>query len=310
MAVKALVISGGGNKGAFAGGIAEYLIEHKKRDYDLFLGTSTGSLLLPLLSVGKVQKIRNVFINTTQKSIFKSSPFIISKNKYGLTSARMNHLNIVKMFLKGKKTLGDSRNLLHLIRNNFLPEDFEALRKSEKKVLVTVANLTRNKVEYKLSEECNYDDFCEWVWISANLAPYMSLVEKDNCEYADGGFGNYLPIKKAIEMGATDIDAIILKTSENLVNNIPGKNVLDIFLRLFGYMINQIAVNDIEMAKILCEKEKVRINYYYIPYVLTDNPLIFDSAQMRNWWHDGFEYARTSKPIIQDERNKFFAIFG
>jgi len=44
--MRALVISGGGSKGAFAGGVAQYLIEEEKRNYDLFLGTSTGSLFV------------------------------------------------------------------------------------------------------------------------------------------------------------------------------------------------------------------------------------------------------------------------
>jgi len=44
--MRAIVISGGGSKGAFAGGVAQYLIERQQRDYDLFVGTSTGSLLL------------------------------------------------------------------------------------------------------------------------------------------------------------------------------------------------------------------------------------------------------------------------
>ena len=35
--MRALVISGGGSKGAFAGGVAEYLIEEKKFNNDLFL---------------------------------------------------------------------------------------------------------------------------------------------------------------------------------------------------------------------------------------------------------------------------------
>ncbi|MDA8758559.1 patatin-like phospholipase family protein, partial [Flavobacteriaceae bacterium] len=44
--MRALVISGGGSKGAFAGGVAEHLIRVKKKKYDLFLGCSTGSLLI------------------------------------------------------------------------------------------------------------------------------------------------------------------------------------------------------------------------------------------------------------------------
>ncbi len=50
--MNALVISGGGSKGAFAGGVAEYLMVDMQKTYDLFVGTSTGSLLAPLLAVG------------------------------------------------------------------------------------------------------------------------------------------------------------------------------------------------------------------------------------------------------------------
>ena len=35
--MRALVISGGGSKGAFAGGVAQYLIEEKKHKYDLLI---------------------------------------------------------------------------------------------------------------------------------------------------------------------------------------------------------------------------------------------------------------------------------
>ena len=58
--MKALVISGGGSKGAFAGGIAQYLIEEKKKDYDLFVGTSTGSLMLTHLSLGKLDELKEI----------------------------------------------------------------------------------------------------------------------------------------------------------------------------------------------------------------------------------------------------------
>ena len=54
---KALVISGGGSKGAFAGGVAQYLMEQEKREYDMFLGTSTGSLLAPHLAVNDIAKL-------------------------------------------------------------------------------------------------------------------------------------------------------------------------------------------------------------------------------------------------------------
>ena len=52
--MRALVISGGGSKGAFAGGVAQFLMQEKGCEYDMFLGTSTGSLLVPHLAVGKI----------------------------------------------------------------------------------------------------------------------------------------------------------------------------------------------------------------------------------------------------------------
>jgi len=67
--MKALVISGGGSKGAFAGGVAQYLIEDRKRDYDLYLGTSTGSLLIPHLALNKARKIKEIYTSVNQNSI-------------------------------------------------------------------------------------------------------------------------------------------------------------------------------------------------------------------------------------------------
>ena len=81
--MRALVISGGGSKGAFAGGVAQYLMEELHHNYDLFVGTSTGSLLISHLALSKVEKIKEVYTSVNQNSIFNSCPFIIKKDKFG-----------------------------------------------------------------------------------------------------------------------------------------------------------------------------------------------------------------------------------
>lgn len=308
--MRALVISGGGSKGAFAGGIADYLIRELGHEYDLFLGTSTGSLLLPLLSVGKVDEIKKVFTTVTQDDIFSSNPFKFHKDKNGTIKTGINHMNIVKMFIKNKKTLGESENLRKLVRRSFTLSDFTELNNSPKKVVVTVSNLSRNYIEYKHSDKCHYLDFCDWVWASSNLVPFMSLMNKDGCNYADGGFGIFIPIKKAIEMGATEIDAIVLRTQERSAKIISTNNVLELFLNSFSFMINQIAVDNIDIANCAVKDNRIKINYYYIPNEITNNLLIFDPDQMSQWWKDGFEYAALDNPIILDSRRKLFSIFG
>lgn len=308
--MRALVISGGGNKGAFAGGIAEYLIEELRYKYDLFLGTSTGSLLLPLLSVGKVDEIKKVFTTVTQDAIFSSNPFKYHQKKDGKYKVKINHLSIMRMFMKNKKTLGESENLRKLIKQSFSLSDFTELNNSPKKVVVSVANLSRSHVEYKQSDKCHYLDFCDWVWASSNLVPFMSLLKKNGCNYADGGFGIFIPIKKAIEMGALEIDAIVLRTQERSSKIISTRNVLDLFLNTFSFMINQIAIDNIDIANCTGRDKRIKINYYYIPNELSNNVLIFDPNQMSQWWKEGFEYAALNNPIVHDSRRKIFSLFG
>ena len=68
--MRALVISGGGSKGAYAGGVAQYLMQKQGKKYDLFLGTSTGSLLIPQLALGNIDRVRDIYTNVNQNSIF------------------------------------------------------------------------------------------------------------------------------------------------------------------------------------------------------------------------------------------------
>jgi predicted acylesterase/phospholipase RssA len=76
---KALVISGGGSKGAFAGGVAQYLMKERGNDYDLFLGTSTGSLMVSHLSLGMLDELKTLYTNVNQQSIFSNNPFRIKR---------------------------------------------------------------------------------------------------------------------------------------------------------------------------------------------------------------------------------------
>lgn len=101
--MRALVISGGGSKGAFAGGVAQYLMDELHHEYDLFVGTSTGSLLISHLALDKIADIKDVFTSVNQKSIFNSCPFVIKEDKFGGKQIAINHYTVLKNFFKGKK---------------------------------------------------------------------------------------------------------------------------------------------------------------------------------------------------------------
>ncbi|WP_461532871.1 patatin-like phospholipase family protein [Sinomicrobium sp.] len=289
--MKALVISGGGSKGAFAGGVAQYLIEDMRKDYQLYLGTSTGSLLVSHLALEKVEKIKEVYTSVNQKSIFSHNPFRI-KQKYQGQQIAINHLNVLYNFLRGSKTFGESYNLKSLIRNTLTPDEFERLTELNKDIVITVSNLSLNQVEYKSINDFEYDDFCEWVWISCNYIPFMTLVRKNGCEYADGGLSTMVPIEEAIRRGAKEIDAIILHTEVNYMNRMPSRNAFDLMTTMFNYMLDRIEYQNIKIGKFVASHQGAIINFYYTPTVLTTNSLIFNRNKMTKWWQNGYDYAR------------------
>jgi NTE family protein len=294
--MKTLVISGGGSKGAFAGGIAEYLINDCCANYEMFVGCSTGSLLLPHLALGKIDKIKQIYTSVSQDSIFSICPFKIKKTKRGFET-KINHFNTLRTFLKGSATFGESENLRTLIKESITQEEFISLSTLEKKLIFTVSNLTLDKTEYIHSDHCNYNDFCDWAWASCNYTPFMSLFTKNGFQYADGGFGNFIPILYAIENGATDIDVIILENEELTDVNYKITNAFSLLIRTFKFMNNQNYSKDIVIGKLVGMGKKVNINFYFTPRHLTENPLIFDSEQMTQWWKEGYEFAKSKKPV-------------
>lgn len=298
--MRALVISGGGSKGAFAGGVAQYLIDEMHINYDIFVGTSTGSLLISHLALGKVDKVKEVYTSVNQHSIFNSCPFVIKKDKFGGGQIAIDHFTVLMNFLKGKKTFGESLNLRKLIEKTFSEAEFEMLKASDKEVVVTVSNLSLNQVEYKSVNDFNYKDFCDWIWISSNFTPFMSLVKKHGCEYADGGFGSMVPIEEAINRGATTVDVIILETEVTYYNRLPSKNVFSLLTNIHSYMADRIEKQNIRIGKFAAANKDVIINLYYTPTVLTTNSLIFDKEKMTQWWDRGFHYAKQKNSELNE----------
>lgn len=307
--MRALVISGGGSKGAFAGGVAQYLIEQQQKTYDIYVGTSTGSLLIPHLANNNVQKIYDIYTSVNQRKIFSNNPFITRK-KGEKEYVAINYVNVFWQLLKGKRTFGESKALRRNIRRNFSEEEFNLLKERNKNVVVTVSNLSRNKVEYKSINDCTYRDFCDWIWISCNYVPFMSLAKKNGYEYADGGLGCVVPIREAIKLGATEVDAIILETEDMEYNKVLGKNPFSLMVNLYKFVLDQLEFHDIVEGKLAAINKNVKLNTYYTPTKLTDNSLYFNKALMKDWWEQGFEYAKAKTEKEQESNIKTVKVPG
>jgi predicted acylesterase/phospholipase RssA len=286
---KALVISGGGAYGSFAGGVCEHLIKDSKKDYDIYLGTSTGSLITPLLSIGDVDGLKKAYLTIKHSDIFNVSPFKV----LGIHRGKFRPWTLMWRALNGQKSLGDSSVLIDTIKRYITEEKYLQIQGQPKVVGCCVSNLTTGQKEYKLASHCSYEEYVSWLAASCGIPPVMSVIEHNNCVYADGGLLEKTPIQQAIDAGATDIDAILLTPDSRHVNERQIHNVSDVIQRSLALMMNEIGRNDFAIAK-LYSPHPVTLRIYTIE-LLIGSPLVFNSISMRHNWRIGYEYAKQDK---------------
>lgn len=290
---RALCISGGGSKGAFGGGVAQYLVRELEHDYDIYVGSSTGNLLNPLIALNEFELLKEAYTSVTQEDIFTINPFSIKQNKNGVTKTEINYWNVFRnIFLRKQKTFGDSSALKEFIKN-FLNNDlYKRLLLTDKIVSSCVVNVTLGQKEYKSIKNYEWEDFINWMYASCCAPPFMSLVEIDGYEYTDGGVMENVPLQEAINMGATEIDVIVLRPEGGSYNIEKIRNVFHWLIKITELHKREITNEDIHLSKLKLIENDVIVNIYYTPRVLTNNSLIFDKEVMANWWIEGFEYAK------------------
>jgi predicted patatin/cPLA2 family phospholipase len=168
--------------------------------------------------------------------------------------------------------------------------------------VVTVTNLSKNEVEYKCIRDFDYDEFCDWIWISCNYIPFMSLVNKNECDYGDGGFSSLVPIREAINRGAKEIDVVILETETEITKRTIGKNPFSLMVDLFQTLLIQVEKHDITIGKLAAKNKDAKLNLYYTPIKLTDNALVFNKKHMKEWWDNGYNYAQNKSDLMSDSK--------
>lgn len=284
---RGLVISGGGSKGAYAGGVLEYLIKRRKLKWDTYVSTSTGSLIAPLASIDKIDELKKQYTSVTTSDIFSINPF----NKKG----QLKLGNALWRIIRGKTSFGEANKLKAKIDKIFSADDFEKSIKLGKDLFVTVSNFTTGLIEFKKQRDYSHKDFKDWILASASIPAAFAIVKKDGCEYLDGGVIDSVPIQKAIDEGCSYIDVIVLKPHTREPCEWKSTNILDLFLRTIDIMNMEISNDDVMIGQLNGRLKEITLNFYYTPYKLTDNCIMFDKEEMTGWWDLGYNCAKTKK---------------
>ena len=282
---RALCISGGGAKGAWGGGAAQSLYENLGREWDTFVGCSTGSLLITMIPLENFALLKHMYTNVNNDNIFSVNPY----NKRD----KISICNAIKRMIKGKTSLGEFGGLRSMLMQNFTSKDFSILKTIGCDVYVTATNMTKGIVEFFSNKDMDYLNFVNMVIASTSVPMFADLVNNEFSQYLDGGVMDHVPIKKAIDLGADEIDVIILRTEKPDVENWKADNMFDVLVRTIDLMHREISMSDVMIAQLAAQVQKdVKINFYYTPYTLCKDSLIFNKELMLKWWQEGYDYVK------------------
>ena len=294
-----LVVSGGGARGAWGAGFAKRLSD-SLGVYNVVFGTSTGSLMGPLILVGDFNRLQQAYTTVTQEKIFDVNPF--KKN------GELRTYNAVLRVLFRKQTLGESHNLRKLIDAFIKEEDYAKIRQS--KVLgVAVVELTSGEKQVRLSTDISsLAEMKDWIWASSNQPVLMSYHFAENGigekgYFVDAGIQETVPVSEALQYALerqdiTSIDVIVNRPKAPAFKaKHPPKTVLRGMLRLMDIWRTRTEVVDYDMllATQATEADRLRgdtihLSLHHFPselFLEHFNSLLFDPVKMTKLWKEG-----------------------
>ena len=236
----ALVVSGGGSKGAFAVGAIEVL-RNNGIAFDIVTGTSTGALIAPLVVTDETQVLRALY------SSIRTEDIIRKRNLFDI----LIHDSIY-----------DSNPLWSLLNSVITQDRYKKIIDSAIELYVTTVNLQTGQIEYwnqhksgpvgsrSSNKPLSHQSLLRAVFASASepvLMPNVRIKEEGN-QYTDGGVREYAPLKIAIDNGATRIYAIVLRPEKREPKDKTYDFIVKTLQRTINLFVEEVAVNDVNQA--------------------------------------------------------------
>lgn len=244
---RALVISGGGSKGAFAIGVLKELFAtYPRLDFDIYVGTSAGSLVVSLASLKMMGTLERIYTTISNQDLFIEG-------------------NIVDRL--GETSLFDVTPAWNLIENNYPDSNYDLLLASGKKVFLTTVCLQTNELNiftndassihssgYKVVQTINANHFRRAMLASSCEPVFMPPIQigrnvpgaaNPDYQYVDGGVMEYAGVQMAIDAGATEIFSILLSPEGAAKVKPQFSNLISILGETVDILTSEVGKNDL-----------------------------------------------------------------
>lgn len=271
--MNAIVLSGGGSKGAFEVGVLKQLAGGGTKP-DALYGTSAGALNAAGFAFAGLEKLVETWLN-----LKGTSDIYASKDQLGLPVNEMADL-----FLGGGCGIYSSKPLQNLI---------EKLITGKPTLPVTVCRVSLCSSEKQFisatPSNTNLPIFQKAVLSSASVPILVDLVDD---EWGDGGLRDITPVRKAFQDGCQDVTVVLCDPyRENMALGGKVGNVIDTITRTVSCTVQQVFWDDIQNA---VRTPGVQLTVYAPSQPLGDSAK-FDPGLIRQWMALGEQ----AKPVYR-----------
>jgi NTE family protein len=224
----ALVLSGGGAKGAFQVTAEKYLREKKDYTWKAIAGVSVGALNALMLGMGKYAEMEEIWNNITREQVM---------------TGRFNLWSLVKMKLFGAKAIYGNEPLQQLLAKHY----DQNLLAGKEVVVGAVSLVTGDYKSFRPSDE----GFLNAVLASTAIPVFWDPVDVNPSwrQMVDGGVRNITPLGDVLGVDPQQVVVINCSPRTPPKPKKPLENGFDIGLYSLDIMMNEILQTDIKAFK-------------------------------------------------------------
>lgn len=250
----ALVVSGGGSKGAFAVGAVKYLLQERGLDFDILAGTSTGALVTTLVAADGADSV----------------PILEGEYTSAGPGTIIEERDPPAAILRAS-SLYTARGLQQRIRTLITEERFRRLRDSGRTLILATVELESGRLIYwytgpgalrtahgEARRITTHGTLMRALLASASIPVAMPPVTIDGRSYMDGGIREYAPIEATLDAGATDIHVVMLAPEPGTKPPAapPFDRILEIGRRSLELLMEEAGENDLRAARVFTDARR------------------------------------------------------
>ncbi len=277
---KALIIGGGGAKGAFSVGALLALQKKGLLPFDIISGTSTGAFIAALVAADDLETLRQQYLSVGPNDILAKQ-------------------NIVANVLNGKAFLFDTYPLVQLTRKHVTQSVFDRIMMPGSPTLcITAVSLQTGQAtvfsnrdlmphpQYSVKKLVDHEMLVNALVASGSQAGFTPPVIIEGEQFVDGGHRDVIPTRIVVDLQADDV--LVLSNNPSVYQNDSKhyNDLLAVVLRVVGIFLQDVRENDVRtLDDYLATKGKRAIVIEPETDLDEENPtgLRFNPALMASW---------------------------